>query len=91
MKSNGSSNEQATINWERLARAGTKELRVSILEILSLDGGRALSPTDMTAELQAHLSNINYHVRELEKIGLVKITRERSVRGATEHFYRMVP
>lgn len=44
----------------------------------------------MTAELRADLSNINYHVRELEKHGLLKIAAERPIRGATEHFYQMV-
>lgn len=91
MKSNGASgNGQAPINWERLARAQSTDLRISILEIVSLDNGRTLSPAEMTTELQTNLSNINYHVRELEKHGLLKLAAERPVRGATEHFYRLV-
>ena len=34
------------------------------------------------------LSNVNYHVTELYKSGLVELAFKRQVRGATEHFYR---
>jgi len=77
------------VNWERLARATAHPLRVSILEILGIDGGRILSPSDLSRELQIPLSNTNYHVTELAKSGLIELVRERQVRGATEHFYRL--
>jgi DNA-binding transcriptional ArsR family regulator len=77
------------LDWEHLARATAHPLRVSILEILSLDGGRTLSPTDLSRELQIPLSNTNYHVTELAKAGLIELVRQRQVRGATEHFYRI--
>jgi DNA-binding transcriptional ArsR family regulator len=77
------------VNWERLARATAHPLRVSILEILGIDGGRVLSPSDLSRELQIPLSNTNYHVTELSKSGLIELVRERQVRGATEHFYRL--
>jgi DNA-binding transcriptional ArsR family regulator len=77
------------VNWERLARATAHPLRVSILEILGLDGGRVLSPSDLSRELQIPLSNTNYHVTELAKSELIELVRERQVRGATEHFYRL--
>jgi DNA-binding transcriptional ArsR family regulator len=77
------------VNWERLARATAHPLRISILEILGIDGGRVLSPSDLSRELQIPLSNTNYHVTELAKGGLIELVRERQVRGATEHFYRL--
>jgi DNA-binding transcriptional ArsR family regulator len=77
------------VNWERLARATAHPLRVSILEILGIDGGRVLSPSDLSRELQIPLSNTNYHVTELAKSELIELVRERQVRGATEHFYRL--
>ena len=76
------------MNWELLARANTHPLRISILEVLSLDGGRRLSPKDLSLELRAPLSTINYHVTELARTGLLNLVGERQVRGATEHFYR---
>ena len=78
------------MNWERLARANTHPLRVSILEVLAIDGGRTLSPKDLSLELQAALSTVNYHVTELRHSDLVKVVDEQQVRGAIEHFYRMV-
>ncbi len=75
------------MNWERLARANTHPLRVSILEVLNLDGGRTLSPKDLSLELQAPLSTVNYHVTELRRSSLVKVVDEQQVRGAIEHFY----
>ena len=56
----------------------------------SIDGGRTLSPKDLSLELQAPLSNVNYHVTELRHSNLVELVDERQVRGATEHFYRAV-
>jgi hypothetical protein len=75
------------MNWQRLARANTHPLRISILEVLELDGGRCLSPSDLSYELRTPLSNVNYHVIELYRSGLLELAAERPVRGATEHFY----
>jgi DNA-binding transcriptional ArsR family regulator len=77
------------VDWEKLARATAHPLRVSVLEILGIDGGRVLSPSDLSHELQIPLSNTNYHVTELAKAALIELVRERQVRGATEHFYRL--
>jgi DNA-binding transcriptional ArsR family regulator len=86
---NGNGRSSLPVNWEQLARATAHPLRVSILEILGIDGGRVLSPSDLSRELQIPLSNTNYHVTELAKSGLIELVRERQVRGATEHFYRL--
>ena len=76
------------MDWQFLARANTHPLRISILEVLGMDGGRTLSPSDLSYELRTPLSNVNYHVTELYRTGLVELAGERPVRGATEHFYR---
>jgi Helix-turn-helix domain len=83
----GPSSAFIPVAWERLARATAHPLRVSILEILGIDGGRVLSPSDLSHELQIPLSNTNYHVTELAKANLIVLVRRRAVRGATEHFY----
>ena len=77
------------VDWEKLARSTAHPLRVSILEILGMDGGRILSPSELCKELQIPLSNTNYHVTELAKAGLIELVSQRQVRGATEHFYRV--
>jgi DNA-binding transcriptional ArsR family regulator len=81
--------ESIPVNWERLARATAHPLRISILEILGIDGGRVLSPSELSQELQIPLSNTNYHVTELAKAELIVLVRQRAVRGATEHFYTL--
>ena len=86
---NGIGHESVPVNWEQLARATAHPLRVSILEILGIDGGRTLSPTELSRELQIPLSNTNYHVTELAKADLIELVRQRQVRGATEHFYKL--
>ncbi|HVW48352.1 MAG TPA: helix-turn-helix domain-containing protein [Solirubrobacterales bacterium] len=83
------STKSIPVNWERLARATAHPLRISILEILGIDGGRVLSPSELSQELQIPLSNTNYHVTELAKAGLIVLVRRRAVRGATEHFYTL--
>ncbi len=91
VSSNGqrAGSESIPVDWERLARATAHPLRVSILEILGIDGGRVLSPSELSLELQIPLSNTNYHVTELAKADLIVLVRQRAVRGATEHFYTL--
>jgi DNA-binding transcriptional ArsR family regulator len=86
---NGNGRGFLPVDWERLARATAHPLRISILEILGMDGGRTLSPSELSQELQIPLSNTNYHVTELAKAKLIELARQRQVRGATEHFYRI--
>jgi len=79
------------MNWQLLARTNTHPLRISILEILAMDGGRTLSPNELSYELRTPLGNVNYHVTQLLRADLVELAGERPVRGATEHFYRLSP
>ena len=89
VRANGNGKSSLPLDWEHLARATAHPLRISILEIIGLDGGRTLSPSELSQELQIPLSNTNYHVTELAKAGLIELARQRQVRGATEHFYRI--
>lgn len=77
------------VDWEALARASAHPLRISILEVLGLDGGRTLSPKELSQELQIARSNANYHVTELHKAGLLRLAHRRPVRGVIENFYRL--
>lgn len=75
------------IDWERVARAETHPLRMSILELLAMDGRRTLSPKEMSCELQESLGTVIYHTTELRKSGLVTLIHEHEVGGTVEHFY----
>ena len=89
IRTNGNGNTPLAVDWEHLARSTAHPLRISILEILGIDGGRTLSPSELSQELQIPLSNTNYHVTELAKAKLIELASQRQVRGATEHFYRL--
>src|SRR4051812_4600868 len=69
----------------RLVKALAHPLRVQILTVLE---ERTASPSDLAAELGAPLGNVSYHVRTLTELGLLKLVRRRTRRGAVEHYYR---
>jgi predicted transcriptional regulator len=75
------------IGWENVARAETHPVRVSILEILSIDGGRTLSQKEMAYELQNSSSTFDYHVAELYKAQLIRRSHRHELGGVIEHFY----
>ena len=60
-------------------------LRVQILSVLEQ---RVASPSDLAGELDAPLGNVSYHVRTLADLGLLKLVRRRTRRGAVEHYYQ---
>lgn len=49
------------------------------------------SPKRIADRLGLPVGNVSYHVRELERIGLIELSDEQRRRGAVEHFYRAVP
>lgn len=59
-----------------LARAREAPVRVAILEILSIDLGRTLSPVEIAFELQAGIEKVIYHVRILHLLGFVEVGGE---------------
>jgi DNA-binding transcriptional ArsR family regulator len=59
------------------------------LRILSLLGGRALSATQLAAELGIAHGSASYHLRRLAAAGLVELAEERVRRGGTERSYRL--
>lgn len=72
---------------ETLARVVAHPLRIEALSILS---ERAASPKELGAALGTPVGNISYHVRELERIGMIELVEEKARRGAVEHFYRAI-
>jgi len=58
--------------------------------ILGLLDERVASPRELSGELGAPLENVSYHVRELTKLGLIKLVGTTRRRGAIEHHYTAV-
>jgi DNA-binding transcriptional ArsR family regulator len=72
----------------RYVKAMSHPLRVRILALLD---ERTASPVELAGWLGATLGTTAYHVRTLERIGLIELVRETRVRGAVEHHYRAKP
>ena len=77
------------LDWEHLARATAHPLRVSILEILGMDGGRTLSPSELSQSCRSPSATPTTTSPSWPKPSLIELARQRQVRGATEHFYRI--
>jgi len=74
-----------TIDDPRYVKAMSHPLRVRILAMLD---ERTASPVELAGWLGASLGTTAYHVRTLERMGLIELVRETPVRGAIEHHYR---
>lgn len=72
---------------EVLVKALNHPVRAKALTILS---DRIASPKEISDEIDVPLSNVSYHVRVLDELGLVEIMEEESVRGSVAHFYKAV-
>jgi DNA-binding transcriptional ArsR family regulator len=72
---------------EVLVKALNHPVRVKALTILT---ERVASPKEISDQIEMPLSNVSYHVRVLDELGLVEIMEEESVRGSVAHFYKAV-
>jgi predicted transcriptional regulator len=68
----------------RVAKAYAHPLRIHILGLLD---DRVASPSEIAGELNAPLTHVSYHVRQLAGLGLIKLVRTTPRRGAVEHHY----
>jgi DNA-binding transcriptional ArsR family regulator len=73
------------IDDPRYVKAMSHPLRVRILALLE---ERTASPVELAGWLGATLGTTAYHVRTLERMGLIELVHETRVRGAVEHHYR---
>jgi DNA-binding transcriptional ArsR family regulator len=72
------------IDDPRYVKALAHPLRIRILALLE---ERNASPVALAEHLQATLGTVAYHVRTLEKLGLIQLVETHQRRGATEHVY----
>jgi predicted ArsR family transcriptional regulator len=66
-------------------KAISHPLRIEILGCFT--GSSQRSPTELAAILGGSLNLTSYHVRLLEKQGVLEVVRTEPRRGALEHFY----
>jgi DNA-binding transcriptional ArsR family regulator len=75
------------IDDPRIVKGLAHPLRIHILRVLQ---ERVASPSEIAARSDASLGTISYHVRYLERVGLIELTSTKARRGAVEHYYRAV-
>lgn len=52
-----------------------------------MDDDQAISPRELSRQLQEPLSNVSYHVRVLVDCSAVTLVETQPVRGSMQHFY----
>jgi DNA-binding transcriptional ArsR family regulator len=72
---------------EAILKALSHPVRVEALGIVS---GRIASPKEVADQLGAELTNVSYHMRVLEELGLIELVEEEPVRGSVAHYFRAV-
>jgi DNA-binding transcriptional ArsR family regulator len=70
---------------EKLVKGLSHPVRVECLTVLAK---RIASPRELSEILDHDLSNISYHIRVLDELGLIELVKEEPVRGAVAHFYK---
>ena len=68
----------------RYVKALAHPLRIRLLALL---GERDASPVQLAEHVDATLGTVAYHVRTLERLGLIELVATHQRRGATEHVY----
>jgi DNA-binding transcriptional ArsR family regulator len=89
----------APLDYQRIAEAFVHPLKLRILALMAeLPPPRAVpegapergwSPTSLHLAVDEPLGNVSYHVRELDKAGLIELVATKQRRGALEHYYTL--
>ncbi|MAG91287.1 hypothetical protein CMO83_01265 [Candidatus Woesearchaeota archaeon] len=58
-------------------------------KILNLLAKESMYPIDIAKSLKVHEQKIYYHIRNLEKAGIIKVVKKETKQGATANFYAL--
>jgi hypothetical protein len=86
-------------DYQRIAESFVHPLKIRILTLMTEPPPpRAAahgspepgwSPNSLYVATGAPLGNVSYHVRQLEKAGLIELVATKQRRGALEHYYTL--
>lgn len=80
--------DRLIIKDAKIAKIVTSPLRLKIMEILKkIEKG---SSTDIAKKMKLPPSNISYHIKQLEKVGVIEIVEKRRVKNLIEKIYSPV-
>lgn len=64
-------------------------IRGQMLAYMSKKPGTAQFPREIADGIDQSLGSVAYHMRKLQSLGMVTMTRTRPVRGAVAHYYKL--
>src|SRR3989338_7173167 len=70
----------------KYAKAVGSELAQRILQLLAKE---TMYPIDIAKALKVHEQKIYYHIRNLEKAGIIKVAKKETKQGATANYYAL--
>ena len=79
--------EKSAAPVESLAAIVTHPLRRRIWYAMTES---PISPRELADRLHEPVNDVSYHVRVLRDMGVIELAKTRQVRGATQHFYRLL-
>jgi len=89
----------APLDYQRIAEAFVHPLKLRVLALMTeppppraVSQGEpepGWSPNSLNAALGEPLGNVSYHIRQLEKAGLIELVAVKQRRGALEHYYTL--
>ena len=89
----------APLDYQRIAEAFVHPLKLRILALMAEppsprhvgEGAPepGWSPNTLHVAAGEPLSNVSYHVRQLEKAGMIELVAVKQRRGALEHYYML--
>jgi DNA-binding transcriptional ArsR family regulator len=89
----------APLDYQRIAEAFVHPLKLRILVLMAeppppravTEGAPepGWSPNRLYVAAGESLGNVSYHVRQLEKAGLIELVATKQRRGALEHYYAL--
>ena len=83
-------NEVYSLPAKEISVEGAKVVSSSLAQkILSLLAKEPMYPIDIAKTLKMHEQKIYYHIRNLEKAGIIKVVKKETRQGATANFYAL--
>jgi DNA-binding transcriptional ArsR family regulator len=89
----------APLDYQRIAEAFVHPLKLRILALMAeppppraIAGGSpepGWSPNSLYVAAGEPLGNVSYHVRQLQKAGMIELVAVKQRRGALEHYYTL--
>ncbi len=76
-----------TSEYAKIKAMGHPQRRKVMAAIAGQENAKAISPVEISKQLEVPLTDVSYHVRVLVRCKAIALTRTKQVRGSQQHFY----